>query len=197
MRALLIVVWLLIPLPIMAYHLGPGQTRMTMDQVGELLEEAEAAVAEENWRRAVSRYNSALELLPASYRGESQRIRLERAKAQMYVSQLPEAHADLKSLVDEMREDQQVDADLFREARGTLANSQYYMTWLMRLEGQSRDRWEPEIESARQLLSTLAEEATSCGDATLAKRSREDLDATIRLARLSLADLQGLPLPSQ
>lgn len=197
MRVLFLIVWLLLPLPVLAYHLGPGQQQMTMDQVGQLLDQADTAVAEEDWLNAVTFYEDALEMLPSDYVDESRRVRLEKAKAQMYVSQLPLAHADLKNLVDELREDENPDAEVYREARGALANSQYYMTWLMRLEGENRDRWEPEIESARQLLATLAEEAETCGDAEAATRSREDLDATIRLARMSLTDLQGLPLPSQ
>ena len=197
MRSLFLVLWLLLPLPIMAYHLGPGQQQIIMDQVGQLLQQAETDVEEEDWLAAVATYGGVLELLPSDYVAESRRIRLERAKAQMYVSQLPSAHADLKGLVDEMRDDPAHDGDVFREARGALANSQYYMTWLMRLEGQTRERWEPEIESARQILATLAEEAESSGDAGQASRNREDLNATIRLARLTLADLQGLPLPSQ
>ena len=71
------------------------------------------------------------------------------------------------------------------------------MTWLMRLEGLSRDEWEPEIESARQNYRMLAETAESSGKSEQAKKQRENLEASIRLARLDLTDLQGLPLPNQ
>src|SRR6266566_684070 len=83
------------------------------------------------------------------------------------------------------------------EARSTLANSQYYMTWLMRLEGMSPNDWEPEIEAARQSYKLLAEDAQRRGDATAEKKRREDLESAIRLARMELGELQGLPLPSQ
>lgn len=197
MRVFFLVAWLLVPLPVVAYHLGPGQTQMTMDHVGQILGDAESAVDQEDWLTAVTLYDEALETLPSEYVAESRRIRVERAKAQMYVSKLPEAHGDLKSLVDEMRDDENRDEAVFREARAGLANSQYYMTWLMRLEGQPRERWEREIESSRQILATLAEEAETCGDDEESQRNREDLEASIKLARMSLADLQGLPLPSQ
>ena len=35
------------------------------------------------------------------------------------------------------------------------------------------------------------------GDSTLAKKHEEDLESAIRLERIDLADLQGLPLPMQ
>ncbi|MCA9215380.1 MAG: hypothetical protein KDB27_20085, partial [Planctomycetales bacterium] len=80
------------------------------------------------------------------------------------------------------------------EARAALANSQYYRTWLMKLEGLPEETWKPEIESARQTYRLLAE---SVADAELEKRFKEDLESTIRLARMDASDLQGLPLPSQ
>ena len=83
------------------------------------------------------------------------------------------------------------------EFYNTLANSEYYMTWLMRLEGLGRDAWEPRIEAARQTFKLLAVEAEEQGDEKLLKKSKEDLEAAIRLARIDLTELQGLPLPSQ
>jgi hypothetical protein len=43
----------------------------------------------------------------------------------------------------------------------------------------------------------LAEEAAKKGDSTASKKHGEDLEASIRLARIDLSELQGLPLPSQ
>ena len=83
------------------------------------------------------------------------------------------------------------------DVQATLANSQYYLTWLMRLEGQPKDRWQPEIEASRQTFRLLAGQAETSGDETLAKKHREDLESSIRLARMDLSDLQGLPLPIQ
>jgi hypothetical protein len=78
-----------------------------------------------------------------------------------------------------------------------MANSQYYITWLMRLEGHTQEVWEPEIETARQTYKLLAEQAQAKGDTTAVKKHTEDLEAAIRLARMDLGELQGLPLPSQ
>lgn len=83
------------------------------------------------------------------------------------------------------------------EAREGLANAQYYYTWLMRLEGYPREEWEPEVEVARQSYRLLAERASTRGDEAAARTHMEDLESSIKLARLDLEELQGLPLPSQ
>lgn len=67
----------------------------------------------------------------------------------------------------------------------------------MRLEGLSREEWEPHIESARQHYKLLAESASDEGTPQLVLQHQKDLESTIRLARMDLGDLQGLPLPSQ
>jgi hypothetical protein len=98
--------------------------------------------------------------------------------------------------MDELQEDPGADPAVLAEARSTLANAQYYMTWLMRLEGEPRDVWEPEIEAARQNYRLLAEQADRQGNSQRARKCQEDLEAAVRLARMDLGELQGLPLPS-
>ena len=71
------------------------------------------------------------------------------------------------------------------------------MTWLMRLEGQPEETWMPEIEAARQHYAQLTKDAEKLGDDKLMKTSLEDLESSIRLARMDLSELQALPLPSQ
>jgi len=197
MRILLLAAWLLLLPAAFAYHLGPGQTRKVLDVAAAKLAEADRHVAANDYGSAVELYDEALKLLPADRQAEARRIRLERAKAMMLARKLPDAHADLKALVDDLQEAQPADPALLAEARSAQANSQYYLTWLMRLEGLGRDLWEPEIESARQTYKLLAEQAESRGDATAAKKHKEDLESAIRLARMDLSELQGLPLPSQ
>ena len=197
MRMLLLIGWLMLPAGLAAYHYGPGQEQLRLDDVAALLSEADRHAAAEEWADAAELYDKALRLLPADRVQDSRRIRLEKAKAQMLARQLPEAHADLKALVDELTRADKGDAKLLAESQSALANSQYYMTWLMRLEGQPRDMWEPEIEAARQTYRMLAEQAESRGDAKASRKCEEDLESAVRLARMDLGELQGLPLPSQ
>jgi hypothetical protein len=197
MRILILAAWVLLLPAALAYHLGPGQTQKTLDAVAAKLAEADRLAAEKDYPAAVEHYDEALKLLPADRKSAARKIRLERAKAMMLARKLPEAHADLNALVDELQDEPASDPKLLAEARSVQANSQYYLTWLMRLEGLGRDVWEPEIESARQAYKLLAEQAEQRGDAAAAKTHKEDLESAIRLARLDLSELQGLPLPSQ
>lgn len=197
LRVLLLTGWLLLPVAGLAWHLGPGQDQKALDEVARHLRLAESAAAGEDFTAAVDEYNAALKALPGGRRAEGRKIRLERAKAQMLARQLPDAHAELRGLVDELSADPAADATLLAGARSAFANSQYYMTWLMRLEGVGRDVWEPEVEAARQAYKLLAEDADERGDSAAATKCREDLEATVRLARMDLGELQGLPLPSQ
>jgi hypothetical protein len=197
MRILLLSAWLLLVPVALAYHFGPGQTQQKLDATAKKLAEAQKLAAAEDRAAAVEAFTEALKLLPDGHADEARKIRLQRAKVQMLAKQLPEAHADLTSLVDELSGDAAADPKLLAEARSVLANSQYYLTWLMRLEGLPREVWEPEIESARQIYRHLAEHSQTLGDEAAAKTHLEDLESTIRLARMDLSELQGLPLPSQ
>lgn len=193
MRKLLLFGWLML-LPIGGvYHLMAGPSHREVDAIGDTLAQARELVKQDKWPESLPKYQEALEQIPTDMELEQQRVRLEYAQAKMNAAKLPEAHAELKTLLDELLEDKQRDSSLERSVRESLANSQFYMTWLMRLEGLPAEKWEPEIESARQNYRMLAE--TAVGHDT--ERQKENVEAAIRLARLDLGDLQGLPLPNQ
>ena len=197
MRSWIIAVWLLVPILAGAYHYGPGQEQLEFDKVAEQLTEAESYVADERWESAQRAYETALELLPSDDKSQERRIRLELAKTRMMNAGLPQANSDLKVLLDELMEDEQADPEILAETREALASSQYYITWLMRLEGLPRAEWEPEIENARQLYRLLAEQSDDDGNEAAKERHQEDLESSIRLARMDVKELQGIPLPSQ
>jgi len=211
MRKLLIFVWFLLPFGAAAYHYGPGQEALRADGAARAVARAETAAraardvalregddaARALWTDAEAAYAEALEALPPDRTREARAIRLERDKARMFISQLPEARHDLAELVDELASDRHADPKLVADAQSALANAQYYTTWLMRLEGAPREEWESEIEAARQNYKLVAEQVSGAHDPKLAAESRENLESAIRLERAELTDLQGLPLPSQ
>ena len=211
MKRPLFALWLTLPVAAYAYHMGPGQEHMRLDQVAALIESADFHVAEaeriaalngdeaavEDWTRAEADYAEALDLLPDERVTEARRLKLERAKAQMFISKLPIANATLSGMVTELLGDPDVDPELLADVQRTFATSQYYMTWLQRLEGAPREEWEPRIDSARQIFKLLATKAEAGADQSSTKEAREDLESAIRLARMDLSELQGLPLPSQ
>ena len=194
MRKIFLAFWLLLPAAGAAYHYGPGQKGLVLDEVDQILVNARRDAAEEDWLSAIDQYDEALSKLPADQKDQGRRIKLARAKAQLLASQLPLAHHELEGLLAEMSGDPSAEPNVTRDVRTTLASSQYYMTWLMRLEGAPRETWMPFIEGARQNYRLLAETA---GDKNVAEQRQKDLDSTIRLARLDLSELQGLPIPTQ
>jgi hypothetical protein len=197
MRGLLIALWLLVPAGTLAYHYGPGQTRLRLDDTASLLSQARVHVRADEHAEAAALFDEALAKLPSEREGEGHRIRVERAKSQLLSGQLPAAYDDLAVLVPLLQEDSETNPALLADARETQANAKYYLTWLMRLEGEPRSEWEPEIEASRQTYRLLAEQATDRHDDAATQRHRENLEAAIRLARLDLSELQALPLPSQ
>ena len=197
MRALLIIAWLFIGLAAAIFHYGPGQKQLEMDRVDSMLTQARTNVSLEDYSNAIEQFDAILTELPSSKRNLSQRIQLEKAKAQMHAAKLPDARDSLESLLTDLREEEKPDQELINETQNALANSQYYRTWLMRLEGMHEDAWKPEIESARQHYTQLNEIATAAGDTAAAEKAAQDLESAVRLARMDLEELQGLPLPSQ
>ena len=197
MRILLIVGWLFVGLGGAIFHYGPGQKHLEVDEVNLVLNDARQCVANEQWTDAVDMFNTVLADLPEDKIAESRSVILEKAKCQMMAAKLPEARETLEGLLDDVRSDSTSDKKFKTEVQSALANSQYYMTWLMRLEGVPEEEWKPEIEAARQHYSQLAIAAKEIGDEELLSRSAEDLESSVGFARMDLSELQGLRLQSQ
>ncbi len=196
MRILIGLVWLAVGTVLLAWHDGPGQEHLSLDTAGQLASKAASEAQQGRWAEAVEGYDAALVSLPEDQETLSRDLRLERAKARVSAGQLPEARMELESLLDQLKADPKASRTTLAGARQALATTQYYVTWLLRLEGEPAQVWEPEIESARQLHRLLAEDADKQGDAAAAAVHREDVEATIRLARMDLSELQALNLPS-
>lgn len=194
MKIALLTLWLLLPLGFAAWHYGPGQDHLETDDARVLIEKAEAALAGKDYDQAITYWSDAIGKLPDDEVRTSRRLELEIAKAKMLNQKLPEAREELAELMIRLDDDPKSDPALRDETRAALANSRYYMTYLMKLEGLPDAAWEPEIEAARQEYKLLAGSAT---DSSLAKASANDLEAAIRLARMDPTELYGLPIPSQ
>lgn len=194
-RTLIVALWMLVPVVLLAVHYGPGQRSLARDEAAQHLARARAAESAQNWSAAVASYAAALATLPAEDLRARQAIQLARANARIYTGELPEAIQDLDTLLDAMVKGQ-AEASRVREVRASLASAQYYAAWLMRLEGAAREEWTIEADQARQHFRLLAEE-TAAADPATAAAHRKNLESTIRLARMDLAELQALPLPKQ
>ena len=196
LRRILVVVWLLIPTGLLAYHFGPGQHRKAADQVQHHLSIAKSLEGHERWAEAVKAYEAAIAALPADETKTRNKLRLAHAKAQMRTGDLPEAMESLETLLAEVEKagDQPETA---REVRGTQAAFRYYAAWLMRLEGASSEEWTEQVDQSRQHYRLLAEQATSKGEPKLAEAYEKNLEAAVRLARMDLSELKANPLPKE
>jgi hypothetical protein len=192
MRGALIAVWCLLPAAGLLWHLGPGQEWKRGDEAAARIAEAEAAVAAERWPDAAVAWAKALAALPKDEVDAQRRVRLEQAKTGLHVGQLPEVAPALDALLAEVQADPACDPAFVDEVRLAAGSASYYMTWLLRLEGAPREEWEAEVQAARQHYKLLAETAT---DQATRDARQADLAAAIRLARLELGELQGLPIP--
>ena len=192
MRNVLLVSWLLLPIGAWAFHEGPGQDLKALEDADGVLLTAYADATDGSWKEAVRGYEEALGKLPKDQEALAVRLRLELNKARMHAHQLSEAREELETLVEQLVAEPKTDAAVLADARQALARAQFFTTWLMRLEGLQREVWEPEIEAARQNWRLLAEQA---GTAEQKVQHGKDLEAAIRLSRIALEDLQGLPLP--
>lgn len=197
MRVFAAMAWGLIPMVWGVYHFGPGQEQTKYDQVDLILYQAKQEAKQENWKEAVDLYNAALMVIPKDKVHESRKIRLERNKARMLSNNLPAAYLDLEQMLSEMTQDKNSDPELLKETRSAMANAQYYVTWTVRLEGATKDEWEPIIEGARQNYRLLAENAKETEDKEDLEEQQENLEAVIKLADIGLKELQAMPIPKQ
>jgi hypothetical protein len=190
-KKILMGIWLLIPVLLLAYHYGPGQSRLALDRAASKIAEARAREAKEDWQGAFQAWSDALTETPQSQTGPRFQLRLAQARTRMYTGELPEAIEDMQSLLTDIQRGH-ANRELEREVRRTLAGAQYYAGWLMRLESAPAEEWLLPVEEARQHFRLLAEETQ---DPRAVVNYKKNLEATIRLERMDLSELQGLPLP--
>jgi len=190
-KTILFALWLLVPVALLAYHFGPGQSRLAQDRAARKIAEARALEAKEDWQAAYEVWGAALAATPQDKTAARLQLQLAQARTRMYTGELPEAMEDMDKLLTEAQRSG-ADKKMQQEIRSTLATAQYYAGWLMRLEGAPSEEWLQPVESARQNFRLLAEEAK---DSKAAKDFEKNLEATIRLARMDLSELQGMPLP--
>jgi len=185
--------WLLSPVALLAYHYGPGQVALARDEAAKFIAAAAQCEQREDWPGAATAYAEALGKLPAEEQRARWQLRLAQSKARMYSGELPEAIGDMEGLLAEMSKAGAA-ARQVAEVRAELASAEYYAGWLMRLEGAPTEEWSVEVDNARQHFRLLSEGNLSA-DPGAAKPYQENLEATIRLARMDLSDLRGMPLP--
>ncbi len=188
--------WMMVAAGALAWHFGPGQRWLELDEVGRYVRFAESASASEQWAGAVVQYGRAINALPADAKEQRRRLAFAQAQARIHSGDLVAGQDQLEQLIKDQGADPASDVNLSDAMRHELAISGYHAAWLMRLEGASTDEWMAEAERARQGFRLLAEETSPQGEAT-SDAYRKNLEATIRLQQMDLSTLQAKPLPKK
>ena len=89
MRKLFIFIWLLVPLGAAAYHFGPGQQKIKIDQTDQHIGLAENHLSNGEFAEAVIEFDQALSLLPKENISTANRLRLEKARLQHLLNPFP------------------------------------------------------------------------------------------------------------
>jgi len=188
---LMVATWLVTPVVLLGLHYGPGQRSLAEDRVKAAVAQAQLAEADKNWTVAAASWRKAIDAVPANDGDQRVRLSLKYQMARVMKGELPQALEDTATLLTQSRS-WNISEPVNRELRAQLGGMHYWAAWLMRLEGAAPGEWEPVADQARQHFRLLAETEPAAADA-----QKKNLESTIRLIRMDLSELQGLPLPKE
>ena len=83
MKKWILSLWLLIPALVLAYHYGPGQRGLMIDEASLMVAAANHYTLEKDWPKTIELCEKILETLPEGEVQLRRRVVLEKAKAQM------------------------------------------------------------------------------------------------------------------
>lgn len=196
MKKLVLLLWLLLPLPLLVLHYGPGQEWLARDQAHSLIQRAQTLEAAKGWRDAEALYReAATRVRSADPRLKSQldlalaRTRYRQGDALSAIDQMDKVIADPRF--------HRQPVELQREARELAGRIHYHAAWVMRLEGASRVLWMEEAELSRQNFRMLSEESLAGRATNYSMLQQTNLESAVRLERMSLTELMAKPLPEE
>lgn len=196
MKKYLVLLWLLLPLPVVVLHFGRGQKWLALDKAHAFVKQAEIAEQKENWQIADQHYRDAARLVATQ--DPALRLRLDLAQVRTRF-RMGDAMAAIDS-AERLLNDPVMGAmpvDFQREARELSGRIHYYAGWVMRLEGASRELWMEEAELARQNFRLLSEQSAADGATGYSTSQQENLESAVQLQRLSMTELMARPLPKE
>jgi hypothetical protein len=191
-----LLLWLLLPLPVVVWHYGPGQRWLARDQAHALIERAQTAESKNAWPEAESLFREAAQKIGST----DARLKTQLDLALVRARYRQGLAVDAIDLADRLLADPKFHSQpeaLQREARELAGRIHYHAAWVMRLEGAQRDLWMEEAELARQNFRLLAEDTLFSGHAHYSLLQQTNLETAVRLQRISLTELMSRPLPEE
>ena len=159
-RKTLILLWMLFPVGVAAYHFNEGPRQMACERAHVQLREIRqlAAAAEPDWEEIIRRYNELIaELPPDEDPLVFYQIRLAICEARLEMLDLATAIEELTGLLQETAARYGENARITRGVREQLGKAHYHATWVLKTSAASEDEWRPFAERSRQLFRYLAE----------------------------------------
>lgn len=196
MKKYLVLLWLLLPLPVVVLHFGRGQKWLAHDKAHALVRQAEAAEQKENWQLAAEHYRDAAKWVTTEDSGLRLRLDLAQVRTRFRSGDAMAAIDSAERLLNDPAM-AAMPVNFQREARELSGRIHYYAGWVMRLEGASRELWMEEAELARQNFRLLAEQSAADGASGDTTSQQENLESAVQLQRLSLVELMARPLPEE
>ncbi len=159
-RKTLILLWMLFPVGVAAYHFNFGAKQEARQRAYRLLCDIRQLEQEKepDWQDIIDRYGKLIDELPPDE--DSQvicQIRLAVCKARLEMLDLDKAVAELTRLLQETAVAYGENARITRGVREQLGKAYYYAAWTLKTNGAPEDEWRPFAERARQLFRYLAE----------------------------------------
>ena len=196
MKKHLVLLWLLLPLPLVVLHFGRGQQWLARDKAYAIVKQAEAAEQAEDWKQADQLYRAAARHLASESPDLKLRLDLSQVRTRFRMGDAVAAIDTAERLINDPAM-ATMPLDFQREARELAGRIHYYAGWVMRLEGASRDLWLEEVELARQNFRLLAEQSAAAGETDYSAKQQENLESAVQLQRLSITELMARPLPQE
>lgn len=196
MKRWLLLLWLLLPLPVLVWHFGAGQRWLARDQAHALIQKARQAEAKKNWAEAENLFREASQKMGTS----DPRVKTQLDLAMVRMRYRQGGAVDAIDLADRLTADpkfHQLPGELQREARELAGRIHYHAAWVLRLEGAQRDLWMEEAELARQNFRLLSENSVTAGATNYSQLQLTNLETAVRLQRMSLTELMARPLPEE
>ena len=159
-RKTFILLWMLFPVAVAAYHFNYGTKQVMRERAFVRLREIRLMEQqhEPDWRQIIKEYAALADDLPAD---EDQivrcQIRLAACKAQLETLDLDKAIQELTRLLQETASGYGENARITRGVREQLGKAHFYATWVLKTNNAPETEWRPFAERARQLFRHLAE----------------------------------------
>jgi hypothetical protein len=196
MKKYLVLLWLLLPLPVVVLHFGRGQQWLALDKAHAHVKQAEAAELNDDWQQADQHYRDAAKLVSTSDPALRLRLDLAQVRTSFRMGEAVKAIDSAERLLSDPAI-RNMPVGFQRESRELAGRIHYYAGWVMRLEGASRELWMEEAELARQNFRLLTEQSASQGANDYSAKQQENLESAVQLQRLSLTELMARPLPQE